>query len=103
MLQTRGEEPRKVCVELNNFLGNTVVYSDGWVVDNPWLIKLYAAAQVEMSFTCRALEYILSEAQMNQWHEVKSRLASQLDVKRHRASSDAMVIQQTYAKTLSLA
>ena len=56
-----------------------------------------------MSFTCRALEYILSEAQMNQWHEVKSRLASQLDVKRHRASSDAMVIQQTYAKTLSLA
>ncbi|MEC8785870.1 MAG: hypothetical protein VXX33_04970, partial [Pseudomonadota bacterium] len=79
----------------------TVVYSDGWVVDNPWLIKLYAAAQIEMSFTCRALEYILSEAQMNQWHDVKNRLARQLDVKRHRASSDALVIQQTYAKTQS--
>nr|WP_275446430.1 exonuclease domain-containing protein [Alteromonas sp. MmMcT2-5] len=101
MLQTRGEDPRKVCIELNHLLGNTVVYSDGWVVDNPWLIKLYAAAQIEMSFTCRALEYILSEAQMNQWHDVKNRLARQLDVKRHRASSDALVIQQTYAKTQS--
>ncbi|WP_394221712.1 exonuclease domain-containing protein [Alteromonas gracilis] len=101
MLQARGEEPHKVCIELNNFLGNTVVYSDGWVVDNPWLIKLYAAAQVEMSFTCRALEYILSEAQMNVWHNVKKRLATKLDLKRHRASADALIIQQTYAHTLA--
>jgi len=102
MLESRGEEPYTVCMELNNFLGNTVAYSDGWVVDNPWLIKLYAAAQVEMSFTCRALEYILTEAQMDKWHEVKNRLSANVDVKRHRASSDAMIIQQTYAKTLEL-
>ncbi len=102
MLQARGEEPQTVCMELNNFLGNTIVYSDGWVVDNPWLIKLYAAAQVEMSFTCRALDYILSEGQMEMWHEVKNCLSAEYDVKRHRASSDAMLIQQTYAKTLEL-
>ena len=102
MLQTRGEEPRKVCVELNNFLGNTVVYSDGWVVDNPWLIKLYAAAQVEMSFTCRALEYILSEAQMRVWHEKKAIQTEQLKVQRHRATADALIIQRTYADTMHL-
>lgn len=102
MLHARGEEPHKVCVELNNFLGNTVVYSDGWVVDNPWLIKLFSAAQIEMSFTCRALEYILSESQMDNWHDVKNSLSAELDVKRHRASSDAMIIQQTYAKTMAL-
>ncbi|AXT37864.1 hypothetical protein D1814_03820 [Alteromonas sp. BL110] len=102
MLQARGEEPHKVCVELNNFLGNTVVYSDGWVVDNPWLIKLYSAAQIDMSFTCRALEYILTESQMDNWHDVKNSLSAELDVKRHRASSDAMIIQQTYAKTMAL-
>ncbi len=102
MLESRGEEPYTVCMELNNFLSNTIAYSDGWVVDNPWLIKLYAAAQVEMSFTCRALGYILTEAQMDKWHEVKDRLSANVDVKRHRASSDAMIIQQTYAKTLEL-
>ena len=102
MLQARGEDPYKVCVELNNFLGNTIVYSDGWVVDNPWLIKLYAAANVDMSFTCRALEYILTEPQMEKWHDVKNSLVAEHDVKRHRASSDAMIIQQTYAKTIEL-
>lgn len=27
--------------ELNAFLGNRVAYSDGWVVDKPWLSRLY--------------------------------------------------------------
>lgn len=102
MLHARGAEPVSVCNELNAFLGNTMVYSDGWVVDNPWLIKLFAAAQVEMTFTCRALEYILSEGQMNVWHEVKAQQLAQLDVKRHRATADALVIQQTYAQTMCL-
>lgn len=99
MLFTRGLDPVRVCHELNRFLGNTVVYSDGWVVDNPWLIKLYAAAQVEMTFTFRALEYILNQTQMEMWHEVKCDVEQSLDTRRHRASSDALLIQQTYAQT----
>ena len=89
----------RVCHELNRFLGNTIVYSDGWVVDNPWLIKLFSAAQVEMAFTCRAMEYILSEPQMNMWHEVKDDLSVNLDTQRHRASADAYLIQQTFIQT----
>ncbi|WP_420935075.1 exonuclease domain-containing protein [Alteromonas sp. A081] len=99
MLHTRGIEPVRVCQELNHFLGNTIVYSDGWVVDNPWMIKLFSAAQVEMAFTCRAMEYILSEAQMNMWHEVKDDLSVNLDTQRHRASADAFLIQQTFIQT----
>jgi len=99
MLLTRGVEPVRICHELNRFLGNTVVYSDGWVVDNPWLIKLFAAAQVEMTFTCRALEYILNQTQMEAWHDVKQHVAKELDTRRHRASADALLIQQTYAQT----
>jgi DNA polymerase III epsilon subunit-like protein len=99
MLHTRGLEPAKVCQELNHFLGNTVVYSDGWVVDNPWLIKLFSAAQIDMTFTCRAMEYILNETQMCLWHEVKDDLSEQCDTKRHRASTDAFLIQQTFIKT----
>jgi len=33
---------------------------------------------------------------------VKVQQADKLDAKRHRASSDALVIQQTYAKTMSM-
>jgi hypothetical protein len=99
MLNTYGVCPVKVCHELNAFLSNTIVYSDGWVVDNPWLIKLFAAASVQMSFSCRALEYVLSEPQMALWHDVKTNIESQSDDRRHRASTDAKVIQSTYVET----
>lgn len=102
MLNTHGVEPVRVCRELNSFLGNTIAYSDGWVVDNPWLIKLYAAAQIDMLFSCRALEYILKQGQMDIWHQEKNRLAKELDTRRHRASADALLIQQTYAQTRCL-
>jgi len=98
-LNTNGYCPVKVCHELNAFLSNTHVYSDGWVVDNPWLIKLYAAASVQMSFSCRALDYLLTECQMNHWHEVKSRLEKNCPDHRHRASTDADIVQRTFIET----
>ena len=52
-----------------------------------------------MSFSCRALEYILSEPQMALWHDVKTDIESQSDDRRHRASTDAKVIQSTYVET----
>jgi hypothetical protein len=30
-----------VALKLNNLLKDQVVYSDGWEVDNPWLLKLF--------------------------------------------------------------
>lgn len=103
MLNAEGVSAYKVCEELNVFLGNTLVYSDGWVVDNPWLIKLFAAAGVEMTFSCRALEYVLSEPQMDIWHEVKTDIEANTESCRHRAITDALVIQQTFVKTKALA
>ena len=99
MLNNHGLSPIRVCHELNHFLSNTQVYSDGWVVDNPWLIKLYAASGVEMSFTCRALDYVLNETQMEYWHQVKSDIEDHTKDSRHRASTDALIIQKTFVKT----
>lgn len=101
-LETQGVGVYKVCNELNAFLGNTLVYSDGWVVDNPWLIKLFAAAAVDMTFSCRALEYVLSEPQMDLWHQVKTNIEANTESCRHRAITDALVIQQTFVKTKAL-
>ena len=98
-LHQAGMDPAQVCLELNSFLGSDTVYSDGWVVDYPWLVKLYAAVGMKMSFKVSALEYLLSEQQMHQWHDTKTHLLLAFNEQRHRASSDAYLVQRVYAAT----
>lgn len=99
VLFDRGVDCRQVCEELNSLLKDQTVYSDGWVVDQPWLIKLYYAAHMSMSFRISPLEMILSEQQMNAWSETKSGILTSSTMRRHRASTDAEIIQRTYQKT----
>ncbi|GGF68054.1 3'-5' exonuclease [Alteromonas lipolytica] len=98
-LRQRGVDGHEVCLALNEFLANDTAYSDGWVVDHPWLIRLFARAGVTMAFSVRALEYVLSEAQMELWNSTKNNVLSQFNGHRHRASTDAEIIQQTYIRT----
>ena len=98
-LDKHGLDGKVVCEQLNLFLQQSMAYSDGWVVDYPWLIKLYAAAGITMSFRLSALEYVLTEVQMQRWHEVKKRIMSSHSEARHRASVDAELIQQTFIET----
>lgn len=89
----------QICLELNAFLANEVAYSDGWVVDSPWLSTLFERSQVQMQFTLSSLELILKEAQMEQWHTVKDEVIDSLSLARHRASNDALIIQKTFELT----
>ena len=98
-LLAHGNDGTAVCLALNDFLKGTTVYSDGWVVDHPWLIKLFSTAGVPMQFEVRALEYVLSEYQMDHWQYVKQRVTQSLTIARHRASVDAEIIQQTFFQT----
>ncbi len=95
-LYTHGIAPEHVCAELNQFLGDQTVYSDGWVVDYPWLVKLYAACGMHMSFKVSALEYVLSSQQMACWQQTKMALLQEFKEQRHRASSDAYLVQTIY-------
>lgn len=103
LLATHGQPATAVALKLNELLGNSTVYSDGWVVDQPWLIKLFSRAGVNQRFSISPLEMILSEHQMEIWHEVKTRVARELDLTRHRASFDALIIQETYLRTRAAA
>lgn len=94
-----GRDAREVCLELNEFLNGQQAYSDGWVVDHPWLIKLYSCAGVSMSFRLSALEYVLTETQMENWHSAKAQVQQHYDQARHRASVDAEIIQQTFLQS----
>ncbi|GGW81189.1 hypothetical protein [Alteromonas halophila] len=95
-LQENGNDARDVCLALNDFLGSQQAYSDGWVVDHPWLIKLYSCAGVAMSFRLSALEYVLSAIQMENWRATRQRIQQGYQEERHRASVDAEIIQQTF-------
>ena len=101
VLETYGKPLREVATQLNQMLEGKTLYSDGWVVDKPWLTTLFHEAGLEIRFKVSPLEMILSEAQMERWHSTKYKVVEEMNMKRHRASYDAWIIQETYKRTLS--
>jgi len=101
MLKRHGRHVHQVAAELNNMLEGQTVYSDGWVVDKPWLLRLFHAAGLEMKFQLSPIEVIMTEPQILLWDEMKLKLTREADIPRHRASNDAWLIQETYRHTLA--
>ncbi len=101
-IEANGKPVSVVANELNNLLKGKTVFSDGWVVDEPWIIQLFASANIEKLFSIYDLQTIMSEKQMDLWHETKLSVQCELGLPRHRASHDAQIIQETYKRTLTL-
>jgi len=101
ILETYGKPIAQVAADLNEKFAGKTLYTDGWVVDKPWLTRLFHAAGVDMKFGVSALEMILSEQQMARWHETKDRILAEAKAHRHRASFDAWIVQETYRQTLA--
>lgn len=95
-LEELGQSPKQTCQALNAFLGDEEVFSDAASHDQHWINKLYSSAKMRPSFKLRAIEYIMEEEQYSVWDDTKQTVAHQLQLIRHRASSDAYLIQQTY-------
>lgn len=102
LIENRGRDPRDICLELNQFLGEITAYSDAWTHDSPWLNRLFFAARINPSFHLSPIEMIATEAQLMVWDQTKKRLEKHLDIKRHRASGDAYLIQQTFLESRRL-
>lgn len=101
ILETYGKPIREVAENLNRLAAGKTLYTDGWVVDKPWLTTLFEKAGLEMRFFVSDLEMILSEDQMERWHATKEQVLAEVEKRRHRASFDAWLIQETYKRTLS--
>lgn len=101
ILKTYGKPMQVVTANLNTLLKGKTLYSDGWVVDKPWLTTLFHKAKIPMNFSVSPLEIILSEQQMERWHETKNKILAEVKQRRHRASFDAWIIQETYKRTLA--
>lgn len=98
-LRKYGSKIIEVANELNAMLAGQTLFSDCWVVDKPWLNTLFEKAKIPMMFSISPIELILREEQMNIWDTTKQEVIKDLNLTRHRASNDAVIIQETYRRT----
>jgi len=100
LLLRNGRSAVEVARSLNNALAGLTLYSDAWGNDQSWLALLFDRAGFSALFRLEALRSVLTEAQAQIWQSTRQTVARELALERHRASSDARILQQTYLRTL---
>jgi hypothetical protein len=95
LLVQHGRDVQEVARRLNEGLRGQVVFSDGWAHDYPWLAALYEEAELVPSFKLESLRGLLSEDEASQWAATRQAVMSEHQVERHRASTDARLLQTT--------
>ena len=94
-VERHGRQPAEVAQLLNRELDGLIVYSDAWGQDYGWLNMLFDEAGTRPLFALRHLRELLSEDQADRWHVTRARVLQQMQLRRHRASSDARALQLT--------
>ena len=103
VLLSSGEQPMAVARALNELLRGETIYTDAWCHDTSWLGKLYDLTGICQLFKLDSLRTLMSEQQASLWHPTKDRVIKDLHLKRHRASIDAFILQETFKRTQLLA
>lgn len=102
-LSLYGKTVKEVATTLNEWLAGQVVYSDAWGNDSSWLALLFEYANVVQRFKLDSLRSLLDENQLETWHETKEKVTENGCFRRHRASNDALILQETYCRTAEMA
>jgi len=102
ILLQHGKSCAFVAQKLNDLLHGCRVYSDGWMFDYVWLSRMFDAAEITPSFQLEDLRCVLSAEQQSLWHVTKSAVEIELHGARHRASTDARVLQLTWLRTAGM-
>lgn len=90
-----GRDVVEVATQLNERLQGLTMYCDGWAHDYVWLSALFEAAGRTPSFKLDNLRALLTEQEAAFWDIVKTQVATEMRLQRHRASSDAKILQHT--------
>jgi len=102
VLFAHGKPVEQVCNELNEFVGDSTLYCDAWSHDSRWMNKLYAEARINCTFRVSPIESIVTEEQLSYWDDTKIKVVENMRVNRHRASADALIIQETFMESRRL-
>ncbi|MFN7711941.1 MAG: adenylate/guanylate cyclase domain-containing protein [Curvibacter sp.] len=94
-LLSRDRPAREVATLLNEQLCGFTVYTEGWNHDYTWLSLLFDAVDQEPRLRLGNLRAMLGEQRAERWQEVKQQVARESGCQRHRASSDARLLQLT--------
>ena len=98
-LLTHGRPVQDVAWRLNELLQRQTVYTDAWAHDMSWLGKLYDAANRLQTFRIADIAELMTEKQLERWHVTKEAVIESLGVeRRHRASVDARILQETWRR-----
>jgi len=95
VLVAHGQTVESVAERLNRELTGLTLYSDGWGNDFTWLSTLYDAAGRTPTFKIESLLSLLTEDEMARWDATKRAVFAAAVQARHRASSDARLLQET--------
>lgn len=90
-----GRDVAEVARQLNARLCGLTIYCDGWAHDYVWLNVLFDAAGLTPSFKLDNLRALLTEQEAAFWGIVKKQITTEMRLPRHRASSDAKILQRT--------
>jgi hypothetical protein len=101
LAETVGRSALDVAQLLNTHLRGQTVYSDGWANDFTWIGALFEAVDMSPYFKLENLRSLLNEDEAARWHAVKAQVAQELGEQRHRASSDARVLQRTLQRLMA--
>lgn len=97
-LHDNGLPAREGAELLNRWVGGRTAYSDGWGVDRSWLALMFSSAGVPQQFRLETVRALLTEAQAAAWGDTRRRIAREMNLRRHRASTDARLLQMTYQR-----
>jgi hypothetical protein len=92
-LRAHGKSSTVVAALLNQHLAGLPVYCDAWAHDYAWLARLFDAAQAVPRYRLRDLRELLSEAQLARFDAARKGIEATCNLRRHRASADARVLQ----------
>lgn len=95
LLFEKGRPVREVCQELNDKLRGQYVYCDAWAYDYVWLGKLFDAAGLVPLFRLKDIRDLLGECEQSLWLATRAAVELRLQLRRHRASSDARLLFET--------
>lgn len=96
ILASHGKDIAFVADWLNTTLAGQTIYSDGWANDMCWLGKLFDEADMIQHFRIESILTLLSDEEREQWSDVHQLVMNSEKLVRHRASSDALMIQKTF-------
>jgi hypothetical protein len=84
-----------VAEEMNRRLAGQTVYTDSWAFDYSWLAKLYDSVGMHQHFKLDDLRSLLSEEEAHRFGDLKQQIRHEVQLRRHRASADAKLLQMT--------